>query len=155
MSNWFQCTLDYVKQNEDGGEFKVKEPSIVDAINFTEAERRIIEEKAPYIRGAFEVKDIKRVNYIDVFDTTDGDADKFYRVKLEFITLDERSGKEKKTSAFYLVQASDFEDAVARLKTRMAGSIMDYSIFSIAETKITDIYHYQPPTPKNLKKVEA
>ena len=155
MSNWFQCTVDYVKDAEDGGEIKVKEPSIVDAINFTEAERRIIDEKTPYIRGAFEVKDIRRVKYIDVFDTADASADKFYKVKLEFVTLDERSGKEKKTSALYLVQASDFEDAVARLNKRMSGSIMDWSIFSVTETKITDVYHYQPSAAKNLKKVEA
>lgn len=153
MSYWFQCTVDYVKQAEDGGEIKVKEPSIVDAINFTEAERRIIDEKAPYIRGAFEVKDIRRVNFNEVFDTADAVADKFYKAKLEFITLDERSGKEKKTSAQYLVQAADFEDSVKRLKARMSGVMMDYTIVSIAETKITDIYHYQQPAPEGFKKV--
>lgn len=148
MSNWFQCTVDYVKQSEDGSELKVKEPSIVDAINFTEAERRIIDEKTPYIRGAFEVKDIRRVNFAEVFDTTDDAADKFYKAKLEYITLDERSGKEKKTSVFCLVQAADFEDALGRLKKRMAGTMVDYSIFSITETKITDVYHFQVPAPK-------
>lgn len=143
MENWFQCTVKYEKTQEDGGLKKVSEPYLVDAISFTEAEKRIIEEIKPYMSGAYEVADIKRARYVEIFESTAESADRFFRFKLVFITLDEKTGKEKKSTQNVLVQAADVRDAIARLDEGTNGSVMDFTISAIAETPIMDVFHYQ------------
>ncbi|WP_290387099.1 DUF4494 family protein, partial [uncultured Muribaculum sp.] len=49
MSTWFECKVRYDKIQENGSAKKVNEPYLVDALSFTEAEARIIEEVTPYI----------------------------------------------------------------------------------------------------------
>lgn len=152
MNNeWFECKVKYEKTMENGLQKKVNEPYLVDALNFTEAERRIIEEITPFMTGAFEVSDIKRARYAEIFEAPGDDSrDRFFRAKLVFITLDEKSGKERKTSQNILIQASDLRDAVKRLDEGMKGSMMDYTIASIAETAIMDIYHYVQSTREEV-----
>ena len=90
---WFECKVKYEKTMENGLVKKVNEPYLVDALNFTEAERRIIEEITPFMTGEFEVSDIKRARYAELFEAPgDDSADRFFRAKLVFITLDEKSG---------------------------------------------------------------
>lgn len=133
---------------ENGLVKKVNEPYLVDALNFTEAERRIIEEITPFMTGEFEVSDIKRARYAELFEAPgDDSADRFFRAKLVFITLDEKSGKEKKTSQNVLVQASDLRDSIKRIDEGMKGSMMDYTIASVTETMIMDVFHYVQTKP--------
>lgn len=149
MNNeWFECKIKYEKTMENGMVKKVNEPYLVDALNFTEAERRIIEEITPYMTGTFEVSDIKRARYAELFEAPgDDSADRFFKAKLSFITLDEKSGKEKKNTQNVLVQAADLRDAIKRLDEGMKGSMMDYTISSMAETAIMDVYHYIQTKP--------
>ncbi len=142
MNEWFECKIKYEKTLENGAVKKVNEPYLVDAISFTEAERRIIEEIQPFMSGAFEVADIKRVHYAELFETPEDSADKWFKCKLIFITLDEKSGVEKKSSQNVLVQAADLRSAVKRLDEGMSNSMLDYTIASVAETAIMDVYHY-------------
>ena len=145
MNNlWFECKVKYEKTLENGAVKKVNEPYLVDALNFTEAERRIIEEITPYMTGIFEVSDIKRARYAEIIESSEEKADRFFRAKLVFIVLDEKSGKEKKTTQNILVQAADLPDALQTLEAAMKGIAMDYSIASLAETLIMDIFHYKP-----------
>ncbi len=67
MHNWFECKIRYEKVAENGMNKKVTEPYLVDALSFTEAESRIIEEITPFISGEFTVADIKRANYSELF----------------------------------------------------------------------------------------
>ena len=119
------------------------EPYLVDALSFTEAEKRVIEERTPYMMGEFQVSDIKRARLAELFESDLESADKFYKAKLTFITLDEKTGAEKKSSHMVLVQAGDFESAVKRLKEGMKDSMSDYVISTMTETPILDIYHYK------------
>lgn len=144
MNEWFECKVKYDKTLEDGKVKKVNEPYLVDAISFTEAEKRIIEEITPFMTGEFQVSDIKRARYAELFESTDESADRWFKAKLTFITLDEKSGAEKKTTQNVLVQASDLRDAVERLDAGMKGSMMDYQISALTETAIMDVYHYRP-----------
>ena len=142
MHNWFECKIKYDKTLENGLTKPVTEPYLVDALSFTEAEARIIEEMTPYLSGEFTVSDIKRAKYSELFFAEDTSADRWFKCKLTFITLDEKSGAEKKTSTNILVQASDLRDAVKKLDEGMKGSMADYIISSIAETAIMDVYPY-------------
>ena len=142
MNNWFECKVKYVKTMENGLEKKVSEPYLVDAISFTEAEKRIIEEIRPFMTGEFVISDIKRANYSEVFFCDAESADRWFKCKLSFITLDEKSGAEKKTNSYALVQAGDLREAIKYLDEQMKGTIMDYQIASVAETMIMDVYPY-------------
>ena len=143
MHNWFECKIRYEKVLENGMNKKVTEPYLVDALSFTEAEARIIEEITPYISGEFTVADIKRANYSELFFAEEESADRWFKSKLQFITLDEKSGAEKKTSTNVLIQAADLRDAVKKLDEGMKGSMADYIIASMAETAIMDVYPYE------------
>ena len=123
---------------ENGTIKKVNEPYLVDALTFTEAEARIIEEMKPYISGEYSISSEKKTRISEIFFNEGGD--RYYLVKVNFITLDENTGIEKKTVSQILVQASDFEDAVDKFKEGMKGSMADYEIGSIAETLIMDVF---------------
>ena len=140
MHTWFECKIRYEKVMENGMNKKVTEPYLVDALSFTEAEARIIEGISPFISGEFTVADIKRANYSELFEDETGD--RWFRCKLQFVTLDEKSGAEKKTSTNVLVQAGDLREAVKNLDEGMKGTMADYVIASVAETAIMDVYPY-------------
>ena len=138
--NWFECSIRYEKTMENGMLKKVTEKYLVDALSFTEAEARIIEEITPFISGELTVADIKRANYSELFPCDEEAADRWFKCKLAFITLDEKTGVEKKTTSQILVQASDFDNAVSNFKEGMQGTMADYEIGSVAETLIMDVY---------------
>lgn len=148
MHNWFECKVRYEKMMENGVSKKVTEPYLFDALSFTEAEARIIEEITPYITGEFTVSDIKRANYSELFFSEEDAADRWFKCKIAFITLDEKSGAEKKTSTYMLVQASDLRDAIKKLDKGMEGSMADYQISAISETPIMDVYPYSAENDK-------
>lgn len=155
MSNtWFECKIRYEKIMENGMQKKITEPYLVNAISFTEAEARIIEEITPFISGEFTVSDIKRANYSELFFCEEEVADRWFKCKLYFITLDEKSGTEKKTVTNVLVQAADLRDAVKKLDDGMKGSMAVYEILSIAETAIVDVYPYEALGKDNETKEE-
>lgn len=153
MFEWFECKIKYEKNMEDGSIKKVAEPYLVDAISFTEAEKRIIEEIQPFMSGSFEVSDIKRARYSEIFETREESADKFFKAKLAFITLDEKTAKEKKITSTVLIQAADLRAAIERLDEGMKNSMMDYTIAAINETALMDVFHYQEEVPEGMKKV--
>lgn len=139
----FECRIRYEKTMPNGMDKLVTEPYLVDALSFTEAEARIIEEMTPFISGEFTVKDIKRVSYSELFFSDEEAADLWFKCKLTFITLDERSGAEKKTTTNILVQAADLRDAVKKLDERMKGSMADYRQMEVKETAIMDVFTYK------------
>ena len=140
MHNWFECKIKYEKTADDGKIVKVNEAYLMDALSFTEAEARIIEEMKPFISGEFEVANIKRSRINEMFYNENGD--KWYRSKVNFVSLDEEKGIEKRTAVNMMVQASDIKDALAGLIEGMKGSMADYEIASITETMIIDVYKY-------------
>ena len=142
MHTWFECKIRYDRVRENGVNKKVTEPYLVDALSFTEAEARIIEEMTPFISGEFTISDIKRANYSELFPSDEESADRWFKCKLIFITLDDKSGAEKKTSTQVLVQAADLRDAVKKLDEGMKGTMADYQIASVAETAIMGVYPY-------------
>ncbi|MDE6803310.1 MAG: DUF4494 domain-containing protein, partial [Muribaculaceae bacterium] len=123
MALWFECKVKYDRMQENGMVKKVNEPYLVDALSFTEAESRIIEEVKPFISGDFSISAVKKTKISEIF--FDETADKYYMVKVNFITPDEKTGVEKKTANFMLVAASDFKGALDRFEQGMAGTLGD------------------------------
>lgn len=138
MANWFECKVRYDKMLETGIQKTVTEPYLVDALSFTEAEARIIEEITPFISGDFSVSAVKRTNISEIF--YDETGDKWYKVKTNFITIDEKTAVEKKTASYILVQASEFQKALENFMEGMKDTMADFEIAAITETPLMDVY---------------
>ena len=147
MSNWFECKVRYDKTLENGSVKKVNEPYLVDALSFTEAEKRIIEEITPFISGEFSVSAVKRSNITEIF--WNDAADKWYHVKVNFITLDEKTAVEKKTTSHILVAANNFREALDNFMEGMKGTMADFEVNTITETPLMDVYRYTGETEKS------
>ena len=114
------------------------DPFLVDALTFTEAEARIIEEVTPYITGTFDVTAVKKVKIAEIF--YDETGDKWYYVKYNMITIDEKTAMEKKQLITVLVQASEFQKAIDNFMENMKSTMADFEIASVTETKILDVF---------------
>ena len=136
---WFETIVRYYKTMESGEVKKVNETYVVDAITFGEAEESIAEEMKPYMSGDFDIKNINPAPYSEIFFSDKDADDKYYRVKLNFITINEITQKEKKSKVTYLVQANSLEQARKNTEEVMKGTIIDYEFVSVTETKILDV----------------
>ena len=175
-AQWFECKIKYQKVMEDGLQKQVVEQYVVDALSFAEAEQRITEEMSQYISGGFEVADVKKAAYKEVFFMSDaakkfhnevedltralqkGDMEKadevfhrplaeqnntdtrWYKAKLQFITIDEKTEKEKRTNVTYLVQACSLHNALDNIDTVMKGTMIDYVQANVGETQLVDVF---------------
>ncbi|MDE5685826.1 MAG: DUF4494 domain-containing protein [Paramuribaculum sp.] len=138
MANWFECKIRYDKVMENGMMKKVNEPYLIDALSFTEAEARIIKEMTPFISGDFSVSAVKRTKISEIF--RDDTADKWYLAKVAFITIDEKTGAEKKSVSQMLVAGSDFKNAFDNFMDGMKGTLGDFELVSLNETPLMDVY---------------
>ena len=128
---------------EDGMPKKVVEVYTVDALSFSEAEERIMEEMSSYVSGEIEIADLKIAPYKEIFFADNDLADKWYKTKLAFITIDEKTDKEKKTSVFYLVNAGNINSAIKNIDEVMGGTMIDYQTINVSETSIMDVFEYK------------
>lgn len=146
MALWFECKVKFDKMQENGSVKKVSEPYLVDALSFTEAEARIIEMISPYISGEFTIAAVKKTKISEIF--WDESGDRFYMVKVLFVTIDEKTSVEKKSASFILVQASDFRNALENFEKGMKGTMADYEIASITETPLMDVFPLNAGQPE-------
>lgn len=141
MAQLFETKIRYDKIQENGAVKKVTEAYLVDALSFTEAEARIIEGMEPYISGEFSVVAIKRTKISEIF--WNDKAEGWWTVKVNFITLDEKTGAEKKAASLILVQADDSDSARDVFREGMKGSVSDYEIAGINETKYLEVFMHK------------
>lgn len=137
----------YERQSEDGMQKKVTETYVVDAFSFGEAEEAITNEMQAFVSGEFEVRNITPASYGEIFFSDNENDDKWYKAKVTFITMDEKTSKEKRTSTNYLVQAGTFNAAVKNVDSVMGTTLGDYVISNISETKIMDVYEHKAKQP--------
>ena len=141
INNWFEAKIQYDKiGTEDGKQKRVTDTYLVDAVNFTEAEAQIIETVRPYMSGEFTVANLKRTKFYEIFENVTGG--KWFKCRVLFVVLDQEKGVEKKIPSMMLVQADDVKEAGQRLIEGTEGTMSDYEIASITETKILDVIPY-------------
>lgn len=138
----YECGVRYNKTADNGMTKKVTELYLVDACSFAEAEARIIGELSYANSSDIDVTSIKRTNYSEIVGGTSF-ADKWFKAKLVFASIDEKSGKEKKQAVHFIVNASDITKAHSSVVEHMAGSFIDYEIATLDETKIIDLIRYK------------
>lgn len=137
MTQWIETKLRYSKVVGNGAVKKVTEAYLVDALSFTEAESRIIEEMKPHISGDFEVKAVKKAKIAEVMATDRGGY--WYKVRAMFISIDEHSGADKLTPHDFMVEANDIEEAISGFKSEI-NLMIDYKIAGVTETPIMDVF---------------
>ena len=142
-AEWFKTKVRFEKMLEDGMLKKVSEDYVVDALSHTEAEERITEEMSSFVSGEFEVKSIIPAPFKEIFFSDNPSDDKWYQAKLAFISFDEKSEKEKRSNVTYLVQAGTLNAAVKNIDEVMGGTMIDYVILSVSETKFWDVFEYK------------
>ena len=143
VSKYYEVKIQYQKMQEDGKEKRVTEQYVVEALSFTEAESRIIEEMTPYISGEFDVVSEKIAPYNEIFLSDRTDDDKWFISKVGFITLDERTDKEKKQTFHYLVQAATSELALDYTKEMFSHGMSEYCIEAVQDTPTLDVFLYE------------
>lgn len=149
-AEWFETKIRYEKMMEDGMQKKTTEAYVVDALTFTEAEETITEEMSAYITGDFSITDIKKAPYKEIFFSDNDMDDKWYKVKLQFIIIDEKSGKEKLSAVNYLVQSNTLQNAVKNIEEVMNTGMQDWKLAQVAETALMDVFEHDGT--KNITK---
>ena len=142
-SEWYEVAFRYEKTLEDGSEKTVTEQYVVEALSFTEAEQRILKELGQYVRGEYYVKAIKKAVYKEVFFENDKKEEKWFKTKLQFITIDEKTGKEKRFNVIYLVQSNSLIAVCKTIDKIMVDSVHDYESVSVQTTKIVEVYPHE------------
>ena len=140
MNTWFECTAKYIKMDENGHEKKASETYLLDAISFTEAESRIFKELQTMVSAEFTVSKIAKTRITEIIPSDTGD--RWYKAKVTFITVDEESGKEKRTSQMVLVFSNDIKEAYDQIIQAMHGMMADFVISGINESTILDVFPY-------------
>lgn len=140
VSKFYEVKVQYQKMQDDGKEKKVTEQYVVEALSFTEAESRITEGMTNYVDGDFEVVSEKIAPYNEIFLSDNSNDDKWFLSKVSFITLDEKTAKEKKQTFRYLVQAETSELALEYTKEMFSHGMSDYSIDSVQDTPTLDVF---------------
>ena len=141
---WFEAKVRYDKTMEDGCLKKVTETYVIDALSFGEAENRILEKMGSYVSGEIDVCALKIAPYKEIFFADSNMADRWYVAKLAFITIDEKTDKQKKTRVCYLVNAGNINAAIKNIEEVMAGTMIDYDTLNVSETQILDVFEYKP-----------
>lgn len=150
-AKWFECKAKVAKMQDDGTAKPAVEQYVVDAVNFTEAEEAMTEEMSGYYQE-FEITDIKKASYSEIFFSDKDNDDYWFKAKLQYITIDEKTEKEKKTSVFHLIQAHSFSQAVEYIHEAMNGSMIDYTIHTLQETAIMDVFEHNKIAGKKEEK---
>ena len=157
MNTWFECTAKYIKMDETGHEKKASETYLLDAISFTEAESRIYKELQTMVSGEFMVSKISKTRISEIIPSDNGD--RWYKAKVAFITVDEESGKEKRTSQLVLVFSDSIKEAYDQIIEAMQGMMADFEISGINESTILDVFPYsaaeKTDVPAHLKPIES
>lgn len=139
-ATWYECKVKYRKIDETGKQKVVTEPYLVDAVSYTEAEKRINEEMALYVTEEFMITNIKVANFAEIHPFEN--SDRWFKSKISLVAYDEESGKERKTNMYFLVQANDVKEAFDNTNAVLVNTTSDYSIPAISESPIMDVFPY-------------
>jgi len=137
MAQYFETRASFGKVMENGAVKKVTEVYLVDAMSCSEAEARTVEELRPYMSGDFSVRVAKQMKIAEAFGFG---ADKYSLAKVAFITIDEKTGKEKRTVSQMLVGADNFKEAYDVFVDGMKDTMSDWELVSLSETRIVDVF---------------
>lgn len=129
------------------GEFKVDEidRAVFKEIFFMYWAMKVLDNDAKKLNDAIKKKDkeaFKEWDNQSLEDKMQNTDTRWYKSKLQFITIDEKTEKEKRTNVYYLVEGYSLESARRNIDEVMGGTMIDYSIVAVSETPIMDVFEY-------------
>lgn len=136
---WFECKVRYEQTQEDGMNKMVTETYVYKAADFGKAYDKAIKNMSTFISGEFCITAMKIAQYGEVVMQDERTEEKYYRVKVNLIILDEKTQKEKKTACYYLINADSVEKARKYTDAALSDTMMDYVIEAVQEAKIIDV----------------
>ena len=136
---WFEVKVRYEQTQEDGVNKMVTETYVYKAEDFGEAYDKATKDMSTSISGEFEITAMKIAQYKEIITQDERTEEKYYRVKVNLIILDEKTQKEKKIACYYLVNADSVEKARKYTDTALSDTMMDYVIEAVQEAKIIDV----------------
>ena len=142
-SKWFEAKLRYDKVHDNGSEKKVTESFVIEAFSFGEAEKIALEFLGSLVSGEIQVININPMKFNEVIFDEEESCDRYYKAKLQFITLDEKTEKEMTKYFYYLVQASSFDNCKDTIRKMKQSTLIDYQIAAVSETKIVDVVEHK------------
>lgn len=141
-ANWFEVKVKYTKVDENGRTKKSVRIILLDAVSFTEAESRIIEELREIIQGDFYIESIKKSNITELVESKDGNNDKWFKAKVAIIDADSISGREKKTNWYHLVAGENVDKALENLQKSLSTYVVPFEIVQVGDSNIMDVFPY-------------
>lgn len=147
-AKWFECAVQYERMTDNGTLKKVTEKYVVDALSFTEAETGIISKVSPFVSGEMTIRGIVLQPYGEIVFSDDPEHDRWFKIKAAFLTIDDKTEKEKIDYVFYLVQGHSSDDAIDNIKELLRPTAADYEIKSFVETKVLDVFTHDTQKPE-------
>lgn len=141
-AKWFETTVRHEQNDEKERRLQATETLVVDAYMFGEAEQLAIEKVASDYPGEVEVTRMSVAKYSNILIPEEAPAEEekhFYHARIANVVIDERTGRERETLSYILVQATDIGNARANINKAYSNSLLDYEIKAIAETNISGI----------------
>ncbi len=150
MKIWYSCKVKHNKEMDDGMLKQVTDAFLLDAVSYTDAESRLYEICERDIHGEFTVTQITKTNIAEVI--MEEDAEKWYKSKVVYMTVDGDSEKEVKINSYLLVSAEHVKQAYEKLEQHLNSMLVPYEIPSITLTNFLEVFPYDPEAiPSNLK----
>ena len=137
---FFICKVETPEVQQNGDIRQMARQYVVNAYGWGEAETRIMEKLAEY--GDVSIKDIRPAKFSEIFFSDNPNDDKWYSVKLEYISFDEYTGKEKRKSHLHLFQADSLDGASKYIENAMSGTLVDYAKMEIKDSGIFDVIEF-------------
>lgn len=139
--SYIETTASYKKMQENGAVKKVHERYLVDALSNTEAITVTIERLSPFVSGELNVNASKTTKIAEDFG--EPDSDKFYLAKVAFVTIDEKTAKEKRIVSQWLVGGTDFNDAYEMVLREFNKCMADVELVSLGESPIVECFRHE------------
>lgn len=139
---FFLCKVAMPEMQENGMTKNVTRLYAINALDWAEAQSRISEHLVPYAKDGMEIKDIRPAKFTEIFFTDAISDDAWYSAKLAYITINERTGKEKRKVHTHLFQASSLDGANRVIGEAMGGTMIDYAKTEIKDSKIFEVVEY-------------
>ncbi len=155
MKVWYSCKVKHTTVTEEGESKQVTDNYLVDAVSYTDAEKRIYELSEQEVSGEFTITNISKTNISEVINYED--SEQWFKCKVAYVTLDATTDKESKINTYFLVGADNIKQAFERVEDNLSSMLVPFEIPSIALTNFLEVFPYVEgeEIPDNLKPLET
>jgi hypothetical protein len=138
---YYEVKVQYLKTDESGKEKKVTEAYLAQTETCADAENLVCEELAAFVSTEIRVKSVKQSSIEDLI-AFDNGFEKNFLIKVNFLSMDEVTGVEKKEPHIYLTSAEGLQEACKRFLDEVARQqwCWDGEFVSVIQSAIVDVY---------------